>query len=59
LGDHPYDAWDKLLRLNVTGMFHLTQSLLPLLLSAKTDDDPARVINVGSVMGDIPKGTMT
>lgn len=59
LGDHPYDAWDKLLRLNVTGMFHLTQSLLPLLLAAKTDDDPARVVNVGSVMGDIPKGTRT
>jgi NAD(P)-dependent dehydrogenase (short-subunit alcohol dehydrogenase family) len=59
LGEHPYDAWDKLLSLNVTGMFHLTQSLLPLLLAAKTDDDPARVINVGSVMGDIPKGTAT
>lgn len=59
LGEHPYDAWDKLLRLNVTGMFHLTQSLLPLLLAAKTDDDPARVVNVGSVMGDIPKGTRT
>jgi len=59
MGEHPYDAWDKLLRLNVTGMFHLTQSLLPLLLAAKTDDDPARVVNVGSVMGDIPKGTKT
>lgn len=59
LGEHPYDAWDKLLRLNVTGMFHLTQCLLPLLLAAKSEDDPARVVNVGSVMGDIPKGTRT
>ena len=59
LGEHPYDAWDKLLSLNVTGMFHLTQSLLPLLLAARTEGDPARVVNVGSVMGDIPKGTMT
>lgn len=59
LGEHPYDAWDKLLRLNVTGMFHLTQSLLPLLRAATTADDPARIINVGSVMGEVPMGTAT
>ena len=59
MGAHPYEAWEKLLSLNVTGMFHLTQSLLPLLQSASTADDPARVVNVGSVMGDIPKGTST
>lgn len=59
LGEHPYDAWDKLLKLNVQGMFHLTQQLLPLLRKAATPDDPARVVNVGSVMGEIPKGTMT
>ena len=59
LGQHPYEAWDKLLRLNVTGMFHLTQSLLPLMLKASTPGDPARVVNVGSVMGEIPKGTAT
>lgn len=59
LGEHPYEAWDKLLSLNVTGMFHLTQSLLPLLMAARAPDDPARVINVGSVMGDVPKGTKT
>ena len=59
LGEHPYEAWDKLLSLNVTGMFHLTQSLLPLLRAAARPEDPARVVNVGSVMGDIPKGTAT
>ena len=59
LGEHPYQAWDKLLALNVTGLFHLTQQLLPLLKAAATPDDPARVVNVGSVMGDIPKGTAT
>ena len=59
LGQHPYDAWDKLLKLNVQGMFHLTQQLLPLLRAAATPDDPARIVNVGSVMGDIPKGTAT
>lgn len=59
LGEHPYDAWDKLLKLNVQGMFHLTQSLLPLLRAAANASDPARVVNVGSVMGDVPKGTTT
>ena len=59
LGEHPYEAWDKLLKLNVQGMFHLTQQLLPLLRKGATLDDPARVINVGSVMGEIPKGTAT
>jgi NAD(P)-dependent dehydrogenase (short-subunit alcohol dehydrogenase family) len=59
IGEHPYDAWTKLLALNVTGMFHITQQLLPLLKAASTPDDPARVVNVGSVMGDIPKGTAT
>lgn len=59
LGEHPYEAWNKLLSLNVQGMFHLTQQLLPLLSAAATPEDPARVVNVGSVMGDIPKGTAT
>lgn len=59
MGQHPYEAWEKLLSVNVTGMFHLTQSLLPLLLKASKPGDPARVINVGSIMGDMPKGTAT
>ena len=56
LGSFPYDAWEKVMRVNVTGMFHLTQSLLPLLRAAASDADPARVINIGSVMGEIPMG---
>ena len=56
LGGFPFDAWDKVMSLNVAGLFHLTQSLLPELERAATDDDPARVINVGSVMGEAPLG---
>lgn len=56
LGAFPWDAWDKVMSLNVAGLFHLTQGLLPLLEAAATDDDPARVINVGSVMGEVPLG---
>jgi len=50
----PYAAWAKVMNVNVTGLFHLTRQLLPLLDAAATDDDPARVINLGSVMGTQP-----
>jgi NAD(P)-dependent dehydrogenase (short-subunit alcohol dehydrogenase family) len=50
----PYHAWAKVLNVNVTGLFHLTRELLPLLEAAASDDDPSRVINLGSVMGTQP-----
>lgn len=56
LGQFPHAAWDRVMRLNVAGLFQLTQSLLPLLEAASSDDDPARVVNVGSVMGETPHG---
>ncbi len=49
LGEYPASAFDKLLRLNVTAMFGLTQTLLPQLRAAASDADPARVINIGSI----------
>ncbi|MFT6607112.1 MAG: NAD(P)-dependent dehydrogenase (short-subunit alcohol dehydrogenase family) [Halocynthiibacter sp.] len=59
MGAHPYGAWDKVLGLNVQGMFHVTQLLLPLLQAASSAQDPSRIVNVGSIMGDIPKGSGT
>jgi NAD(P)-dependent dehydrogenase (short-subunit alcohol dehydrogenase family) len=44
-------AWNRVLSLNVKGVFHTTKFLLPLLQAAATDDDPARVINIGSIDG--------
>jgi NAD(P)-dependent dehydrogenase (short-subunit alcohol dehydrogenase family) len=35
----------------VKGVFHLTRFLVPLLAAAGTADDPARVINIGSIDG--------
>ncbi|WP_158726477.1 SDR family NAD(P)-dependent oxidoreductase [Tomitella fengzijianii] len=49
--DFPASAWDRVLSVNVTGVFGLTQALLPQLRAASTDDDPARVINIGSIDG--------
>lgn len=56
LGQVPYDSWEKVNSLNVNGMFHLTQCLLPLLESSTSFEDPARVVNVASVMGEVPMG---
>jgi NAD(P)-dependent dehydrogenase (short-subunit alcohol dehydrogenase family) len=50
----PYGGWTKVLNVNVTGLFHLTRELMPLLERAGTLDDPARIINLGSVMGTQP-----
>src|SRR5215217_3730924 len=44
-------AWDRVLDLNVKGVFHLTRFLVPLLAAAGTADDPGRVINIGSIDG--------
>jgi NAD(P)-dependent dehydrogenase (short-subunit alcohol dehydrogenase family) len=44
-------AWDRVLDLNVKGVFHLTRFLLPLLQAAGSAEDPARVINIGSIDG--------
>jgi NAD(P)-dependent dehydrogenase (short-subunit alcohol dehydrogenase family) len=44
-------AWERVLSLNVKGVFHLTKFLVPLLEKAGTADEPARVINIGSIDG--------
>jgi NAD(P)-dependent dehydrogenase (short-subunit alcohol dehydrogenase family) len=51
LEEFPASAWDKVLNLNVKAPFFLVRGFLPLLEAAATDDDPARVINVGSIDG--------
>ena len=51
LGEFPELGWDKVMDTNVKGIFFLTQALLPLLEAGATHDDPARVINIGSVDG--------
>ena len=47
----PESAWDKVLDLNLKSPFFLTRAFLPLLEEAGTHDDPARVVNVGSIDG--------
>ena len=51
LGEFPEKGWDKVMDTNVKGPFFLIQALLPQLEAAATFDEPARVINVGSIDG--------
>lgn len=56
LGEFPHKAWARVMNVNVAGLFDLTQKLLPMLIASGSADDPSRVVNVGSVMGEIPLG---
>ena len=51
LEEFPELGWDKVMDTNVKGPFFLTQRLLPLLEAGATAEDPARVVNVGSIDG--------
>ncbi|GAB3145782.1 SDR family oxidoreductase [Amycolatopsis stemonae] len=45
----PAEAWDAVVDLNLKSPFWLVQALLPALRRAGTADDPARIINIGSI----------
>jgi NAD(P)-dependent dehydrogenase (short-subunit alcohol dehydrogenase family) len=54
IDEFPENGWDKVMDTNVKGVFFLTQRLLPLLEAAATSEDPARVVNIGSIDGIRP-----
>ncbi len=47
----PESGWDKVMALNLKSPFFLLQKLLPAMERAASAEDPARVINIGSVDG--------
>lgn len=49
--DYPEQGWDKVMTVNVKSVFMLTRDLLDELGRAGTAEDPARVINIGSIDG--------
>ena len=51
MADTDEAAFERVLALNVKGVFHMTKFLRPLLEAAGTPDAPARVINIGSIDG--------
>ncbi|RHZ52456.1 hypothetical protein Glove_461g47 [Diversispora epigaea] len=46
------EEFEKVMNLNLKRIFSLTQCALPLLEKVATKDDPARVINIGSMEGE-------
>ena len=51
LEEFPEAGWDKVMDINVKSVFFLTKALLPMLEKSASQEDPARIINVGSVDG--------
>lgn len=51
LDEYDEAAWNRVLDLNVKGVFHLTRFLRPRLEAVGTAEDPARVVNIGSIDG--------
>jgi NAD(P)-dependent dehydrogenase (short-subunit alcohol dehydrogenase family) len=48
---YPEAAFDKVMAVNVKAVFCLTRDLTSMLEASATSDDPARVINIGSIDG--------
>ena len=51
LDEFPELGWDKVMDTNVKGIFFMIQKCLPLLRASATAEDPARIINIGSIDG--------
>jgi NAD(P)-dependent dehydrogenase (short-subunit alcohol dehydrogenase family) len=51
LEEFPASGWDRVIHTNLEAVFHLTVGLLPALRAGASAEDPARVINIGSVDG--------
>ncbi len=57
LGKFPWRSWTSVLDINLTAMFALTQALLPMIRAAASENDPARIVNIGSMAGSRVLGT--
>ena len=49
----PEDQWDRLFQLNLKAPFFLARALLPMLEAAGSAGAPARIINIGSIAGEM------
>ena len=49
----PWKAWERVMSVNVAGLFSLTRDLAPALAAAASADRPSTVVNIGSVMGSV------
>lgn len=59
LDTFPEAAWDKVFQLNLKALFFLSRANAPLMRKASRAGDPARIINVGSIAGEIATSMST
>jgi NAD(P)-dependent dehydrogenase (short-subunit alcohol dehydrogenase family) len=57
--EFPEQGWDRVMNVNVKGPFYVIQQLMPLLEAAATAEEPARIINIGSIDGLRPPRLQT
>ncbi|MGE0743278.1 MAG: SDR family oxidoreductase [Hyphomonadaceae bacterium] len=53
LESFPESAWDRVFQLNLKGPFFLSRAIAPLMRKASREGDPARIINIGSIAGEM------
>jgi NAD(P)-dependent dehydrogenase (short-subunit alcohol dehydrogenase family) len=58
LDEFPREKWDQVLELNVTAVADLTRLMLPLLRASGSAESPARIVNIGSIVGTRPIANM-
>ena len=49
--EYPDEGYDKVMDINVKSIFTLTRDLMPLLKQGASQQNPSRVINIGSIDG--------
>ncbi len=50
---YPWKAWERVMGVNVFGLFGLTRDLAPMLAASASAERPSTVVNLGSVMGTV------
>jgi NAD(P)-dependent dehydrogenase (short-subunit alcohol dehydrogenase family) len=50
---YPWTAFDRIMSVNVAGLFALTRDLAPMLIASASADRPSSIVNIGSVMGSV------
>ena len=50
----PHEQWQRVMNVNVSAVFTLTRELLNMLKNSAESESPARIVNIGSVMGTVP-----
>lgn len=66
-GEDPYDresgksnwGWDRVLDVNVKGLFYLSRECVPMLQRERATNDPGRIINIGSIAGIVSQEAPT